>query len=116
MIRVLGEEALELGLLFGTENLTPQEEETDVLCFPHLLIQELVGDYFLSKLDMVCLIYKINNNNNNSLFAGFVTTVKKKKELLLSPVVQLNTPGKGLSRGRVLFTLVMDNRTNCTNI
>ena len=42
--------------------------------------------------------------------------LSKKKELLLSPVVQLNTPGKGLSRGRVLFTLVMDNRTNCTNI
>ena len=57
-----------------------------------------------------------NNNNNNSLFAGFVTTVKKKRELLLSPVIQLNTPGKGLSRGRVLFTLVMDNLANCINI
>ena len=56
MICEAGEEALELGLLFGTENLTPQEEETDVLCFPHLLIQEFVGGYFLSKLEMVCLI------------------------------------------------------------
>ena len=56
MIRVAGEEALELGLLFGTENLNPQEEETDVLCFAHLLIQEFVGGYFLSKFDKV---YKV---------------------------------------------------------
>ena len=60
VIRVAGKEALELGLMFGTENLTPQEEETDVLCFPHLLIQEFVAGYFLSKLDMVCFIFKIN--------------------------------------------------------
>ena len=53
VIRVAGEESLELGLLFGTENLTPQEEETDVLCFAHLLIQEFVGAYFLSKFDKV---------------------------------------------------------------
>ena len=53
MIRVAGKAALELGLLFGTENLTPQEEETDILCFPHLLIQEFVGAYFLSKCDKV---------------------------------------------------------------
>ena len=51
-----------------------------------------------------------NNNNNNNLFTGLFTTVTK--ELILSPLVQINTPGKGLSRGRVLFTLVMDNRTN----
>ena len=57
VIRVAGEEALELGLLFGTENLTPQEEETDVLCFAHLLIQEFVAGYFVSKFDKVCLAH-----------------------------------------------------------
>ena len=55
-----------------------------------------------------------NNNNNNNLFTGLFTTVTK--ELLLSPLVHFNTPGKGLSRGRVLFTLVMDNHTNYANI
>ena len=61
VVRVAGEEALELGLMFGTENLTPQEEDTDVLCFPHLLIQEFVAGYFLSKLDKVGLIFKLSS-------------------------------------------------------
>ena len=48
-----GEEALELGLLFGTENLTPQEEEEDVLCFLHLLLQEFAGTKFIAEADKV---------------------------------------------------------------
>ena len=44
MIRVAGEEALELGLLFRTENLAPQEEEEDVLCFSHLLLQKFMAE------------------------------------------------------------------------
>ena len=55
MIRVAGEEALELGLLFGTENLTQQEEETDVLCFLHLMLQEFAAAIFLSEQDIVSL-------------------------------------------------------------
>ena len=50
-----GAEALELGLLFGTENLTPQEEETDVLCFLHLMLQEFAAAIFLSDQDIVSL-------------------------------------------------------------
>ena len=53
VVRLVGEEILELGLLFGAENLSPREEEMDVLCFPHLLIQEFVAGYFLSKCDKV---------------------------------------------------------------
>ena len=53
VIDVAGEEALELGLLFGTENLTPQEEETDVLCFAHLMLQEFAGAVFIAKQDKV---------------------------------------------------------------
>ena len=53
MIRVAGKEALELGLLFGTENLTPQEEETDVLCFLHLLQQEFAAAIFLTEQPIV---------------------------------------------------------------
>ena len=53
MIRVAGEDALELGLLFGTENLTPQEEETDVFCFQHLMLQEFVAAHFISLQDKV---------------------------------------------------------------
>ena len=55
-----------------------------------------------------------NNNNNNSLFSGWFTCVMM--VLLLSFLVQFKASGKGLSRGRVLFTLVMDNRTKCSNI
>ena len=46
-----GAEALELGLLFGTENLTPQEE--DVLCFSHLLLQEFMAGKYVSELKRV---------------------------------------------------------------
>ena len=53
MIRVAGEEALELRLLFGTENLTPQEEETDVLCFLHLLLHEFAATKFIAEADKV---------------------------------------------------------------
>ena len=53
MIRLAGEEALELGLLFGTENLTPREEETDVLCFLHLLLQEFAATKFIAEADKV---------------------------------------------------------------
>ena len=53
VISVAGEEALELGLLFGTENLTPQEEEMDVFCFQHLMLQEFVAAHFISQQDKV---------------------------------------------------------------
>ena len=53
MIRVAGKEALELGLLFGTEDLTSQEEETDVLCFLHLLLQEFAAAIFLTEHPIV---------------------------------------------------------------
>ena len=48
-----GEEALELGLLFGTENPIPQEEESDSLCFLHLLLQEFAAAKYLSEKDIV---------------------------------------------------------------
>ena len=51
VIRVAGEEALELGLLFGTENLTPQEE--GVLCFLHLLLQEFAATKFIAEAGKV---------------------------------------------------------------
>ena len=60
VIRVAGEEALELGLLFGTENLTPQEEETDVLCFAHLMLQEFTAGIFIGEQDKVgCLVKNV---------------------------------------------------------
>ena len=57
VIRAAGEEAPELGLLFGTENLTPQEEETDVLCFAHPMLQEFVAAKFVTQQDKVTLFY-----------------------------------------------------------
>ena len=48
-----GKEALELGLLMGTENMTPQEEEQDVFSFPHLLLQEYTAAIFIAQLDQV---------------------------------------------------------------
>ena len=46
-----GPEALELGLLFGTE--IPQEEEMDALCFQHLVLQEFAVAGWLSRQDIV---------------------------------------------------------------
>ena len=53
VLAVAGREALELGLLMGTENLSPQEEEQDVLCFPHLLLQEYTAAIYVAQLDKV---------------------------------------------------------------
>ena len=84
-------------------------------CIERFCENNLFSQNFICNFETIELVSY--NNNNNSLFTGLFTTVtKKKKILLLSLLVQFNTPGKGLSRGRVLFTLVMDNRTNCTNI
>ena len=47
-----GAEALDLGLLIGTETNT-QEEETDVLCFLHLLFQEFAAAVFICELPTV---------------------------------------------------------------
>ena len=60
VVRVAGEEVLELGLLFGTENLTPQEEETDVLSFAHLMLQEFTAGIFIGEQDKVgCLVKNV---------------------------------------------------------
>ena len=53
MIRVAGEEALELGLLMGTEVPFYREEETDVLCFHHLMVQEFLAALYISELPKV---------------------------------------------------------------
>ena len=53
VLHVAGEEALELGLLVGTENMTPQEEETEVFSFPHLMLQEFLASLYLSQLSKV---------------------------------------------------------------
>ena len=53
VLRVAGKEALELGLLMGTENMTPQEEETAVFSFPHLMFQEFLASLYLSQLPKV---------------------------------------------------------------
>ena len=50
---MVGEEALELGLLFGIE--IPQGEELDALCFLHHMIQEFAAGVFISKQERVCL-------------------------------------------------------------
>ena len=46
-------EALELGLLMGAENITVKEEETEVLCFTHLMLQEFAAGKYISELPKV---------------------------------------------------------------
>ncbi len=53
MIAEAGSEVLELGLLFGTEKTTIQEEQTDVFSFPHLLLQEFAAGKYISLQDQV---------------------------------------------------------------
>ena len=53
ILREAGKEALELGLLMGTENMTPQEEETEVFSFPHLMLQQFLASLYLSQLSKV---------------------------------------------------------------
>ena len=48
-----GGEALELGLLIGAEDPNPQEEETEMFCFPHLLFQEFVAANYIAELAKV---------------------------------------------------------------
>ena len=42
---------MELGLLFGTERM--EEDERDVLCFAHLMLQEFAAGFYLSEQDIV---------------------------------------------------------------
>ena len=49
----VGEGAVELGLLFGNEGLSTQEEETDVCYFLHLMLQEFAAAKFISVADRV---------------------------------------------------------------
>ena len=51
---IVGEKALELGLLFGIE--IPQREEMDALCFLHLMLQESAAGVFVSRQDRVCVL------------------------------------------------------------
>ena len=53
VVREAGEEALDLGMLIGAEDPNPQEEETEMLCFPHLLFQEFVAANYVSVLTKV---------------------------------------------------------------
>ena len=53
VVREAGEEALELGLLIGAEDPNPQEEETEMLCFPHLLFQEFAAANYIAELAKV---------------------------------------------------------------
>ena len=51
----MGEEAFELGLLFGTETddwVSPEEEE-QTFCFQHLILQEFVAGMFVANQDRV---------------------------------------------------------------
>ena len=52
------QEALKLGLLFGTE--IPQGEELDVLCFQHLMLQEFTAAVFISRKDIVSRTQQVN--------------------------------------------------------
>ena len=53
VIRETGTEALQLGLLIGTEDPNPKEEETEMLCFPHSLFQEFVAAHYIAALTKV---------------------------------------------------------------
>ena len=58
---MVGEEALELGLLFGIE--IPQEEEMDALCFLHHMLQEFAAGVFISRQEKVCVSVFYDNKN-----------------------------------------------------
>ena len=65
-----GEEALDLGLLIGAEDPDPQEEETEMLCFPHLLFQEFVAANYVSVLTKGTLPYAPGNLGALVSFSG----------------------------------------------
>ena len=53
VISTAGQEAVELGLLFGTESNTLHEEEPDVLSFGHKSLQEFVGGKYVAEMSQV---------------------------------------------------------------
>ena len=57
VIREVGAEALQLGLLIGTEDPNPQEEETEMLCFPHSLFQEFVAAHYIAEVHKVLNLF-----------------------------------------------------------
>ena len=58
MIDKVGENALELGLLFGVE--ISQEEETDAVCFQHVMLQEFTAAVFIARLDKLGELFSVS--------------------------------------------------------
>ncbi len=47
VLQAVGEQGLQLGLLFGTESRFIQEKQPDVLSFGHKSLQQFVAKYFI---------------------------------------------------------------------
>ncbi len=74
VIKVAGLDALELGLLFGTESQVVQEEQPDVVSFGHKSFQEFIAGKYLAQLNKVKFrsFIKLNVCAINSIFVLFV--------------------------------------------
>ena len=57
ILREVGPEAFELGLLMGTESDPREEEESPVYCFHHLLLLEFCAAKYVALLTKVCFIF-----------------------------------------------------------
>ena len=66
ILREASAEALQMGLLIGTEDPNPQEEEAEMLCFPHSLLQEFVTAHYIATLTKVhtTVQYTMKRNGN----------------------------------------------------
>lgn len=55
VVSVAGQEALQLGILFGTENPSAQDEYEDVFSFGHKSLQEFAAGGHVAKMNKVGL-------------------------------------------------------------
>ena len=55
ILREVGPEAFDLGLLFGTESDPAEEEQEQLFCLDHMLLLEFVSAKYLATAEKVCV-------------------------------------------------------------
>lgn len=75
MLGIAGQEALDLGLLFSTEETTLEETQPKLLTFGHKSLQEYAGGHYVAPLSKASLAWIVRHENKNIVLRCLVCVV-----------------------------------------